>query len=337
MNGVYERGEVYWVNLGTGFSSEKGVYRPGVVIANESATEGLNCVLVALTTTKPHARSEFCEVPIRVLKEKSWVMCNEIHTYGKERFGNYAGRLSDEELRAVEDALEEVFELGYQDDEALNEKDRQIEAKDATIAELKAQLTAFGGVKADDVVGLKVEIAVLKQLYDKAIGEITNLRFAKDLAKQFDGSDLIAPEIPCETAMPVDCRLDINHCTCHQLKKMGFDPEIADRIIRKRPFGCVEELKGVYGVTSNMYRLKSPMLYCTPFAPKVLEMTAPDAVNINQCSGKDLIAIGMDKNAAYKITSHRKRNGFFSSVEDLKGVRGVSQKCYDKFAGRLAV
>ena len=325
MNGKFERGEVYWVNLGTGFSNEKGVFRPGVVIADESATAGLNCVMVALTTTKPHALSKFCEVPIEVLKEKSWVMCNEIHTYDKERFGKYAGCLSAGELRAVEDALEEVFELGYKDDDELSEKDRQIEARDATITELQAQLSAFGGVRADDIAGLKVEIAVLKQLYDKAIGEIATLRFAKDLAKQTDDSE------------PVDCRLDINHCTSHQLKKMGFDPEIADRIIRKRPFGCVEELKGVYGVTSNMYRLKSPMLYCTPFAPKVLEMTAPDAVNINQCSGKDLIAIGMDKNAAYKITSHRKRNGFFSSVEDLRNVRGVSQKCYDKFAGRLAV
>ena len=335
MNGVFERGEVYWVNLGSGFKNEKGVFRPGVVVADERYTKGLDCVMVALTTTK--YKDLDCMVKIGTCGRPTYVMLNEVNTYDKERFGDYIGRLSNEEMRAVEDALEKVFELGYQDDEALSEKDRQVEARDATIAELQAQLAAFNGIKADDVVGLKVEIAVLKQLYDKAIGEIATLRFAKDLAKQSDGSDLIAPEIPCETAMPVDCRLDINHCTSHQLKKLGFDPEIADRIIRKRPFGCVEELKGVYGMTVNMYRLKSPMLYCTPFAPKILEMTAPDAVNINQCSGKDLIAIGMDKNAAYKITSHRKRNGFFSSVEDLKGVRGVSQKCYDKFAGRLAV
>lgn len=336
MNGVFERGEVYWVNLGSGFKNEKGVFRPGVVVADERYTKGVDCVMVALTTTK--YKDIDCMVKIGVCGRPTYVMLNEVNTYDKERFGDYIGRLSNEELRAVEDVLEMVFELGYKDDDEITEKDRQIEARDATIAELQAKLAEYDGANADEVSRLSVELAVTQKLYNTAIEELAKLKFANDLAAKKPAEIIpVVAEVSETTAMPQDCRLDINHCTGYQLKKLGFDPEIADRIVRARPFGSVEDLKGVYGVTSNMYRLKSPMLFCTPFAPKVLEMTAPDAVNINQCAGKDLVAIGMDKNAAYKITSHRKRNGFYTSVSDLQSVPGVSKKCYHEFASRLAV
>ena len=336
MNGVFERGEVYWVNLGSGFKNEKGVFRPGVVVAHESFTRNEDCVMVALTTTKNKGRDY--EVRIDVTNRPSYVMCNEVNTYDKERFGDYIGQCTPEEMRAIEDALELVFDLGYKDDVELEQLRAEIGSKDAIITGLQEQLAAYAGINTDEITALRVENAVMQKLYGKAVDELASIKFAKDLAARQPAEDaLIAPEVPHQDEIPSDLRLDINHCTGYQLKKLGFAPEIADRIIRARPFGCLEDLKNVFGLTANMYRLKSPMLCCTPFAPKVLDMTAPDAVNINQCSGKDLIAMGMDKNAAYKITSHRKRNGFFHSVEELKNVRGVSQKCYTQFASRLAV
>lgn len=336
MNGTFERGEVYWVNLGSGFKSEKGVYRPGVVVAAERYTKGVDCVMVALTTTK-YKNLDYV-VKINACDRPTYVMLNEVNTYGKERFGDYIGRLTDEELRAVEDALELVFDLGYKDDVELEKLRAEIGTKDAAIAELRKQLATYASINTDELTTLRVENAVIQKLYGKAVDELASIRFAKDMADRQPAEDaIVAPEVPQHDEIPHDDRLDINHCTGYQLKKLGFDPEIADRIVRARPFGCLEDLKKVFGLTANMYRLKSPMLFCTPFAPKVLEMPAPDAVNINQCSGKDLIAMGMDKNAAYKITSHRKRNGFFASVEELKNVRGVSQKCYTQFASRLAV
>ena len=336
MNGVFERGEVYWVNLGSGFKNEKGVFRPGVVVARESFTRNEDCVMVALTTTKNKGRDY--EVRIDVTNRPSYVMCNEVNTYDKERFGDYIGQCTPEEMRAIEDALELVFDLGYKDDVELEKLRAEVGSKDAIIAELQQQLAAYAGINTDEITALRVENAVIQKLYGKAVDELASIKFAKDLATRQPTEDAhVAPEVIQQDEIPHDSRLDINHCTGYQLKKLGFDPEIADRIIRARPFGCLEDLKKVFGLTANMYRLKSPMLFCTPFAPKVLEMTEPDAVNINQCSGKDLIAMGMDKNAAYKITSHRKRNGFFASVEELKSVRGVSQKCYTQFASRLAV
>ena len=336
MNGIFERGEVYWVNLGSGFKNEKGVFRPGVVVARESFTRNEDCVMVALTTTKNKGRDY--EVRIDVTNRPSYVMCNEVNTYDKERFGDYIGQCTPEEMRAIEDALELVFDLGYKDDVELEKLRAEVGSKDAIITELQQQLAAYAGINTDEIAALRVENAVIQKLYGKAVDELASIKFAKDLAARQPAEDaLVAPEVPRHDETPNDSRLDINHCTGYQLKKLGFDPEIADRIVRARPFGCLEDLKKVFGLTANMYRLKSPMLCCTPFAPKVLEMTEPDAVNINQCSGKDLIAMGMDKNAAYKITSHRKRNGFFASVEELKSVRGVSQKCYTQFASRLAV
>ena len=336
MNGTFERGEVYWVNLGSGFKNEKGVFRPGVVVARESFTRNEDCVMVALTTTKNKGRDY--EVRIDVTNRPSYVMCNEVNTYDKERFGDYIGQCTPEEMRAIEDALELVFDLGYKDDVELEKLRAEVGSKDAIITELQQQLAAYAGINTDEIAALRVENAVIQKLYGKAVDELASIKFAKDLAARQPAEDaLVAPEVPRHDETPNDSRLDINHCTGYQLKKLGFDPEIADRIVRARPFGCLEDLKKVFGLTANMYRLKSPMLCCTPFAPKVLEMTEPDAVNINQCSGKDLIAMGMDKNAAYKITSHRKRNGFFASVEELKSVRGVSQKCYTQFASRLAV
>lgn len=336
MNGTFERGEVYWVNLGSGFKNEKGVFRPGVVVARESFTRNEDCVMVALTTTKNKGRDY--EVRIDVTNRPSYVMCNEVNTYDKERFGDYIGQCTPEEMRAIEDALELVFDLGYKDDDELEQLRAEIGSKDAIITGLQEQLAAYAGINTDEITALRVENAVIQKLYGKAVDELASIRFAKDLAARQPAEDtLVAPEVPQHDEIPHDLRLDINHCTGHQLKKLGFAPEIADRIIRARPFGCLEDLKKVFGLTTNMYRLKSPMLFCTPFAPKVLDMTEPDAVNINQCAAKDLINLGMNKNTAYKITSHRNRNGLFSSVSDLKSVRGVSAKQYAEFASRLAV
>ena len=336
MNGVFERGEVYWVNLGSGFKSEKGVYRPGVVVAAERYTKGVDCVMVALTTTK-YKNLDYM-VKIKACDRPTYVMLNEVNTYGKERFGDYIGQCTPEEMRAIEDALELVFDLGYKDDMELEQLRAEIGSKDAIIAGLQEQLATYAGINTDEITALRVENAVIQKLYGKAVDELAGIRFAKDLAARQPAEDtLVAPEVPQQDEIPHDLRLDINHCTGHQLKKLGFDQEIADRIVRARPFGCLEDLKRVFGLTANMYRLKSPMLCCTPFAPKVLEMTAPDAVNINQCAAKDLINLGMNRNTAYKITSHRNRNGLFSSVSDLKSVRGVSAKQYAEFASRLAV
>lgn len=376
-NGYFERGEIYWVKMGSGVGVEMNVTRPGLILSCDDLNAKSQSVLVAFLTTKEH-KGGWNSVATDATGRESWVLCDQIQTVDKTRFTKLLGVMNSAEMRNIEGCLEQVFDLGYQDDEALKAKDAEIEARNAVIAEKDAEIQSLRDrmknqeeANADELTSLRMEITMWTRLYNKAMDQIVDMKFAGDMtlrcrapkeesevppvavAEVAVAEDVVVPETPVAPETPVEVeqpeveKVDINTCTMTALKKLGFSLPMAKKIKEARPFTGVEDLKRVNGLKASLYRVVEPKLCCSPVeveeTPAVEVVETPvnkdpgfEPVDINTAAGKDLVAIGFTPSPAYAITSYRKRNGPFRSVDDLRKVP-ISQKMLDKFRDFLTV
>ena len=99
-----KRGEVWWVNFEPAVGGEVRKQRPAVIVSNDAANKHLNRLqVIPLTTNVDRVYpSEAC-VMVRGKQHKA--MADQLTTVSKTRLDNRLGRLSDEDLRAVEQAI----------------------------------------------------------------------------------------------------------------------------------------------------------------------------------------------------------------------------------------
>lgn len=329
-NGFFERGEVYWVRMDSGLGTEQGVGRPGLIVTSDDLNTKNTTVTIAFLSRKFHPYQTYVEV--WATGEKSYVICNQLMSYDKSRLGKFCGKLNAAEQKAVDDALENVLDLGYQDDEALKEKDREIEARDAVIAEKDTEIQslkdAMGREReaaSEEVTSLKIEVAMWQRLYEKALNQVVDMKYTNDLfvrghlgRKDSDVPPVAPPVVESESVeepkvdehqvdepqvdepQVEEQRVDINTCTITALKKLGFSLPMGKKIVESRPFSSVEDLKRVNGLKANLYRLMEPKLCCTPIeveAP-VEEPPAeetPVEVTVNEDPGFELVDINSAK------------------------------------------
>lgn len=62
------------------------------------------------------------------------------------------------------------------------------------------------------------------------------------------------------------------------------------------------------------------------------------AVNINTATEQELQSLpGIGPAKAKEIIAHRKAHGNFKTIDELKNVKGIGDKTFDKFKSQLAV
>jgi competence protein ComEA len=62
------------------------------------------------------------------------------------------------------------------------------------------------------------------------------------------------------------------------------------------------------------------------------------AINLNTATREELVALpGIGPAKAQAILDHRKANGPFKAIEELKDVKGIGAKRYEKLKGELTV
>lgn len=383
-NGYFERGEVYWVKMGTGVGVEMNVTRPALIVSVNHLNNTTDTLLMVFLTTKEHKVS-WDRVSTFATGRESWVLCDQIQTVDKSRLTKHLGTLNAAEMRQVDDCLEEVFDLGYADTAALAEKDREIEARDAVIAEkddeivrLKAQLEANMITQQSRDDGYRIEIAMWQRLYEKALNQVVDMKYTNDLflknhlgrAEQVIVDAPKSPEMPPKSPesppknddnTPVEeNRLDINNCTITALKKLGFSMALAKTIVSRRPYKMVSDLKTVPGMKSTLYQIMEPKLCCTPVVKKkktVIALVEPDTgyeseetpvvveavatpeavkVNVNTAKAEEISKVtGMNLVSCYAITGKRKREGLYTSLEQLVIPGRVSDKMLAKCRDKL--
>lgn len=357
-NGYFERGEVYWVRMDNGFGGEQGVGRPGVVLTENSVNAKCSTVTIAFMSTKHHASNPFY-LPVEATGITSYVVLNQIMTYDKTRIGKYMGMLNSAEQKAVDDALEDLFDLGYVDDAALKEKESEIVGLNLLISEAKAEVA---GVRAEvekrdnEIAALKMEIEMWQKCYGRCMDMLVDTKVNGDLSRRTAVREPkvgtaaamipdLRPEPPKQPEPPKEPveesepeRLDINSCTATALKKIGFSLAMARKIVESRPFKSVEDLKRVNGLKGSHYRVMEPKLCCVPVkveepvvTPKVEEPVVErevdpgfERVNINTASYLDIHEVtGLCKTTCSCIVGYRKKNGLYTEVNDLLKVANI--------------
>ena len=286
-NGYFERGEIYWVRVDGGWGSETGVGRPGLIITNDRVNVAVDCVTIAWMTTQP--KDKPWDILTFATGKKSYVMCNNINTVDKTRLGKCIGKLPPEEMKQVEDALENQFDLGYVDDTALKEKETEIAALEAEKTELRAEiadLKAMLEAKEDDKTAHEVELAMWQKLYEKALGTVVDMKFGFDMNRREEQKKPVAPkkvEAPKkpepkkqeESVVEEPAKVDVNSCSFTDLKRCGLNAEMALKVIDGRPYKGLDDVKSIPGITNVMWAILVHKICVVPVkvaeTPKVVE------------------------------------------------------------------
>jgi mRNA interferase MazF len=99
-----KRGEVWWVNFEPAVGGEVRKQRPAVIVSNDAANKHLNRLQVLpLTTNVDRVYPSEALVTLRGKRHKA--MADQLTTVSKRRLDNRVGRLSEADLKAVEQAI----------------------------------------------------------------------------------------------------------------------------------------------------------------------------------------------------------------------------------------
>jgi competence ComEA-like helix-hairpin-helix protein len=352
-DGYFERGEVYWVKMGMGVGCEINVTRPGLIVSANEMNNKSPSVLVVFLTTKEH-RVSWNSIPVVATGKESWVLCDQIQTVDKSRFAAHLGTLSKAEMRAVEDALEKVFDLGYVDDT----EEAEIERLKKEVTKLEAQVAC----KDESVIARGKEVANLTAKYNKAVDRIVELELDRDIASRIceKKAGLIAekeeqPVVETGKA-PVEPKKEfvrgmtnVNTASAVEIsEKLGVSMNVAYSITGYRKknglFVDVEELKDVPRITKPMFeRIKDYVVIGEPEVTGETEPTVSEGrknierVNINTASPRELMAVGFSKEVAHRIVYHQKNRVPFKSIDELLEIDGVKTRDIRKLRDKLEV
>lgn len=107
---MIRRGDVFYVTSILATGSEQSGTQPGIIVSNDIGNEHASIVEVVYTTTQ-RKRLLPTHVPLKSLPRPCIALCEQITTVSKERLENYIGRLSDDEMKSINNALQVSLEL----------------------------------------------------------------------------------------------------------------------------------------------------------------------------------------------------------------------------------
>lgn len=368
-NGYFERGEIYAVRMDMGMGSEEGSFRPGVIISSDKGNAACSTVLVAYLTTRPRDLSIHFDT--YATGRRSWILGNQVATVDKTRLNpKIMGTLSSDEIAKLDNCLEEVFDLGYEDSAALKAKDAEIADRNVVIGDLKTEVAGVRaeiGKKDEEIASLKMEIEMWQKCYGRCMDMLVDMKVSGDVSRRTAAPvapvKIVDPEEPVivpkkqpeEPKQPVEepeNRLDINSCTATALKKIGFSLSMARKIVENRPYERVEDLKKLNGLKATLYNVLESKLCCVPVVveqpepekkvagtPKLVE---PDPgyerVNVNTATAKELHdVLGLCMATCYSITGRRKKVGPYEKLDDLLGVANITPTSLERLGHLMEV
>lgn len=100
-----KRGEIYFVisNYREEGSEQRGD-RPAVIVSNDMCNDSSEVVEIVYMTTQPKSDLP-THVYIRSARYPSTLLCEQVHSVSKLRIGELIGKLTDEEMKALDAAL----------------------------------------------------------------------------------------------------------------------------------------------------------------------------------------------------------------------------------------
>ena len=149
------RGEIYYI-APEGENPLERKNRPGIIVSSDQVNRVSDSFEVVYLTTKTRHPIP-CDVAVNGPGAPSTALCGKVHTVYASRIGNYAGALTEAELKEVDRAL--MHGLG-------------IIAPEAPKAAPAPQPTAETAKLAAELTKATVERNLYKKLYDQLFSEI---------------------------------------------------------------------------------------------------------------------------------------------------------------------
>ena len=104
------RGEVYWVNFDPQVGAETKKYRPAVVLSRQPFNTKRRTVIV-VPLSKAHTKTEW---PLLIAVHTTGAgvaVIDQLKAADKARFGARLGRLSDDEMKEISEAVASVLDV----------------------------------------------------------------------------------------------------------------------------------------------------------------------------------------------------------------------------------
>ena len=115
----FHRGEIFFACLEPSFGHEQGGTRPVLILQNDVGNYYSPTIIVAPATTRRHKRpnmpTHVLLTDIDGLQEDTVFMLEAIRTIDKRRVRSYAGKLTGEQMAAVDAALRVSLRLSEDD------------------------------------------------------------------------------------------------------------------------------------------------------------------------------------------------------------------------------
>lgn len=106
----YRRGDIYLANLNPYFGSEQGGVRPVLVLQNNTGNFYCPTLIVAPLTArkdkKPHQPTHFLLNRVKGMDGPSVALLEQIKTIDKRRIRSYLGKINQQQMTGVEEAIE---------------------------------------------------------------------------------------------------------------------------------------------------------------------------------------------------------------------------------------
>ena len=117
-----KKGDVYYASLNPIVGSEQDGERPVVVVQNNLANKHSPTIIIVPITTVLKRMELPTHIPIsknRFLKKDSMILVEQIRAIDKKRLKAYLGHLKPEQMKLVNNAIVNVFELKVKLEEKL--------------------------------------------------------------------------------------------------------------------------------------------------------------------------------------------------------------------------
>lgn len=101
-----KRGDIWYIESGYNtVGSEQRPGRPAIVVSNDRNNEHSSTLEVVYLTTQPKHDLP-THVTIRSTNRESIALCEQITSVAVERFGDYCGRVTEQEMSRIETAMQ---------------------------------------------------------------------------------------------------------------------------------------------------------------------------------------------------------------------------------------